>query len=429
MTKIHVMHQFYPVGQGLFAAGSVQYWPSKSQYYPSINAPGQSDPAPIAPYLWVYDCGSSTNKRLVRNGIDKVEANCAGARLDLLTLSHFHNDHINGVVDLLKAVGAKTVMLPWAPLWHRLLIGFDQGLQADDAEMLFFVDPVAYLTQEAGEGFGRILFVMRSDDGEPASPTDPDFMPRSPETPEDDEKDDGPGEGVTPYELDVSGSGATWRVKQLRSGGAIAVHGVWEFVPYNDLATQPDDPLGFAAIVDTYRATLLNGNTDERKDALRQLRSQYEAIFGRAAMNDVSLMLYGGAVGQWRGQRICNCDCVYHLLLGFCGCWKEHETKGAILLTGDGDLSSAAKWASLETYLSARRAKRASVFQVAHHGARANWFAGLAASAAPATSIFSSDPHHNYGHPHAEVLRDFWPFRPTQVDQHIGFRMDVVLDR
>jgi hypothetical protein len=320
-------------------------------------------------------------------------------------------------------------MLPWAPLWHRLLIGFDQGLQADDAEMLFFVDPVAYLTQEAGDEFDRILFVMRSDDGGPAVPTEPDFMPRTPERPEDGEKDDGPGEGVTPYDLDVSGHGATWRVKQLRSGGAIAVHGVWEFVPYNDPATQPHDPLRFAAIVDTYRTVLLNGNTVERQDALRQLRFQYEKIFGRVAMNDVSLVLYGGAVGLWRGQRFCNCDCPYHLLLGVCGCWKEQETKGAILLIGDGNLSSGAKWASLETYLGSNRAKRASVFQVAHHGARANWFAGLAALAAPATSIFSSDPRHNYGHPHAEVLRDFWQFRPVQVDQHAGFSTQIVLER
>ena len=173
---------------------------------------------------------------------------CADARLDLLTLSHFHNDHINGVVDLPKAVGAATVMLPWAPLWHRLPIGFDQGLQAGDAEMLFFVDPVAYLTQEAGEGFERI-------------------------------------------------------------------------------------PLRFAAIGDTCRTALLNGTTAERQDAVRLLRSQVETIFGRAAMNDVSVMLYGGAVGLWRGQRFCNWDCPGHRLFGFCGCWKEDETKGAILLT------------------------------------------------------------------------------------------------
>jgi glyoxylase-like metal-dependent hydrolase (beta-lactamase superfamily II) len=99
MTKIQAVHQFYPVGQGLFAAGSVEFWLPKRRSYRNMKVPGQSDPAPLAPYRWVYDCGSSTSKRLVSNGIDKVKTDCAGARLDLLTLSHFHNDHINCVVD------------------------------------------------------------------------------------------------------------------------------------------------------------------------------------------------------------------------------------------------------------------------------------------------------------------------------------------
>lgn len=369
------------------------------------------------------------NKRLVTNGIESVKADCGGNRLDLLTLSHFHSDHINGVVELLNKVGTKTIMLPWAPLWHRLVIGFEQGLQAGDAEMLFYVDPVAYLTQEAGDGFDRVLFVMPSDGDGPPFLTDPTFPPPPTEKPEDREKDDGPGEGALPHELDVSARGVTWRVRQLRSGGSIAVYGVWEFVPYNDPSTRPHDPLGFAAVVDSHSSVLLNGSPDERKDALLKLRSHYEATFGRTAMNDVSLMLYGGAVGSWRGQRFCDCDCLLHRFLDSCGCWKEHETKGAILMTGDGNLNSEQKWGSLERYLSAKRAKRTCVFQVAHHGARTNWHEGIAALAAPVTSVFSSDPRHSYGHPHAEVLRDFWPFRPVQVDQLSGFSTHVSLER
>lgn len=429
MTSIRAAHRFIPVGQGLFVTGTVEFWPPPPSRRRNIEIAGQPGPAPFALYRWVYDCGSSTGKRLVTNGIEQLKIDCGGDRLDLLTLSHFHNDHINGVVELLNKVGAKTVMLPWAPLWHRLVIGFEQGLQAGDAEMLFYVDPVAYFTREAGDGFDRVLFVMPSDGDGPPFLTDPIFPTFPTEGPEDREKDDGPGEGVTPYELDLSGSGAAWRAKKLRPGGSIAVYGVWEFVPYNDPSTRPDDPLGFAAIVSIHRMALLNGNPDERKDALQQLRVHYEATFGRAAINDVSLMLYGGAVGTWRGQRFCDRDSPYHRLLAFCGCWKEHETKGAIMMTGDGNLSDAAKWASLERYLSANRAKRASVFQVAHHGARVNWHEGLAALAAPVTSVFSSDPRHSYGHPHAEVLRDFWPFRPVQVDQHAGFSTDVVLER
>jgi hypothetical protein len=429
MTSIRAVHRFLPVGQGLFVTGSVEFWPPPPRRRRNIDLGGRSGPPPLGPYRWVYDCGSSTNKRLVTNGIESVKADCAGHRLDLLTLSHFHNDHINGVVELLNKVGTKTIMLPWAPLWHRLVIGFEQGLQADDAEMLFYVDPVAYLSQEAGDGFERVLFVMPSDGEGPPFLTDPTFPPPRTEGPDDREKDDGPGEGAFPHELDVSGRGATWRVRQLRPGGSIAVYGVWEFVPYNDPSTRPDDPLGFAAVVDTHRSVLLNGSPDERKGALRKLRSHYEATFGRTAMNDVSLMLYGGAVGSWRGQRFCDCDCLLHRVLDSCGCWKEHETKGAILMTGDGNLSSELKWASLERYLSAKRAKRTCVFQVAHHGARANWHEGLAALAAPVISVFSSDPRHSYGHPHAEVLRDFWPFRPVQVDQHGGFATSVFLEQ
>jgi hypothetical protein len=351
---------------------------------------------------------------------------CNGDKLDLLTLSHFHNDHINGVVELLNKVGAKTVMLPWAHLWHRLLIGFDQGLQADDPEMVFYIDPVAYLNGAAPERFERVLFVMPSDGEGPPFMIEPAV---STEGPRDRGLDVEPGESATADELELSPSNAMRQVKKLRRGDFVSVNGVWEFVPYNDPSTRPNDPLGFAAIVGIHRAALLNGNTEERKGVLKQLRDHYETIFGHAAMNDVSLMLYGGAVGPWRGQRFCDCESHFHRLLSFCGCWKELETKGAILLTGDGNLSSPAKWTDLENYLNVNRAKRTIVFQVAHHGARTNWHLGLAALATPMTSVFSSDTHHNYGHPHAEVLRDFWPFRPIQVDQHSGLLIHIVLEQ
>lgn len=429
MTKIRAVHRFFPVGQGLFAAGSVEFWPPPPKPPRNIKYAGQSKPAPVGPYRWVYDCGSSTNKRLVTNAITDLKRECEEEKIDLLTLSHFHNDHISGVVDLLNGIGAKTVMLPWAPLWHRLLIGFEQGLRADDPEMLFFVDPVQYFVQEAGDGFEQVLFVMRSDGEVPPFPTEPTAAPEPPEDLDDPEKPSGPGEPVSYGDLDNSYGHGDRRVRMLRPGKAIPVFGVWEFVPYNDPDTKPSDPIGFEARVDSFREPLLKGTDDERKAALKNLRVLYDAAFGRAAMNDVSLVLYGGAVGPWTGQSICNCECFYHRLIGVCGCWKEHETRGAILLTGDGNLESAAKWDSLEGYLGARRARRTSVFQVAHHGARANWHHGLAALVAPTTSVFSSDPRHSYGHPHAEVLRDFWSFRPVQVDQHSGFSIHVVLER
>jgi hypothetical protein len=434
MTEIRAVHQFFPVGQGLFAAGSVHISQIPQSEWRQAGGrrirvrKGQAEVVENI-YRWVYDCGSSSGKRLVTNAIADLKRDCEGEEIDLLTLSHFHNDHISGVVELLNEIGAKTMMLPWAPLWHRLLIGFEQGLRADDPEMLFYVDPVQYFVQEAGDGFEQVLFVLPSDGERPQFPTEPTAAPEPPEDLDDPGKMSDLGDPVSYGDLEGSYGDLDRRVRMLRSGKAMSVFGVWEFIPYNDPTTEPNDPFGFAAKVEFYRGSLLSGDVNEREAALKDLRALYEATFGHTAMNDVSLMLYGGAIGPWTGQSICNCECLYHRLLGVCGCWKEHETRGAILLTGDGNLKNATKWDNLEGYLDARRARRTSLFQVAHHGARANWHDGLAALIAPTTSVFSSDPRHTYGHPHAEVLRDFWPFRPVQVDQHSGFSMHVVLER
>ncbi|WP_138423412.1 MBL fold metallo-hydrolase [Maritimibacter alexandrii] len=430
MTNIQAVHQFFPVGQGLFATGSVEFWPPARRPRRVVNTGGTPRPAPVGPYRWVYDCGSSSGKRLVTNAIDDLKHDCQGEKIDLLTLSHFHNDHISGTVELLNRIGAKTLMLPWAPLWYRLLIGFEQGLRAEDPEMLFYVDPVQYFIQEAGDGFEQVLFVMPSNEDGPPFSTEPTAAPEPPEDLDDPEKPSGPGEPVSFGDLEGAYGHLDHRIRMLRPGKAIFIHKVWEFLPYNDPATEPDDPFGFASKVESFRGSLLNRNQDERQSALDELKTLYEMTFGRGAtMNNVSLMLYAGAVGPWTGQRICNCECLYHRLIGACSCWKDHEMRGAILLTGDGNLNSAAKWENLESYLDARRARRVSVFQVAHHGARANWHDGLAARVAPKTSVFSSEPRHSYGHPHAEVLRDFWTFGPIQVDQLSGFSFRVYLER
>lgn len=67
---------------------------------------------------------------------------------------------------------------------------------------------------------------------------------------------------------------------------------------------------------------------------------------------------------------------------------------------------------------------RTALFQVMHHGSRHNWHKGVAAKIAPDVSIFSSDTgHRRFGHPHAEVLRDFWGFGAVQVDRYRSYHL------
>jgi hypothetical protein len=72
------------------------------------------------------------------------------------------------------------------------------------------------------------------------------------------------------------------------------------------------------------------------------------------------------------------------------------------------------------------RIGRTAVFQVMHHGAAANWTPGVASVIGPWFSVFSSDPNHRgYGHPHAEVLRDFWLCGPVQVKDDSDAKIHV----
>jgi hypothetical protein len=61
-----------------------------------------------------------------------------------------------------------------------------------------------------------------------------------------------------------------------------------------------------------------------------------------------------------------------------------------------------------------------------HHGARGCWHTGVAKALSPYFSVFSSDPDRSpLKHPHAEVVRDFLPYGPVQVDKKQLFTINI----
>jgi glyoxylase-like metal-dependent hydrolase (beta-lactamase superfamily II) len=75
---------------------------------------------------FVYDCGAMAMYASAREArIDQLlGAVGAGARLDILFLSHVHADHINGVTRLLDPAGglrADTIVLPLINVADRLI--------------------------------------------------------------------------------------------------------------------------------------------------------------------------------------------------------------------------------------------------------------------------------------------------------------------
>lgn len=102
--KLHnpmlVTRTFHPVGHGAFYTEKIQ-----------CSQSGKT-------YNIVYDCGSRKTKE-INAAIDAAFAQ--GEKIDILFLSHFHNDHINGLEYLNKRCKIGTVIVPYMTRAMRCL--------------------------------------------------------------------------------------------------------------------------------------------------------------------------------------------------------------------------------------------------------------------------------------------------------------------
>lgn len=392
---------WWPVGQGLFHSGRL------------LGLTGRT-------YHWVYDCGSSSKGKIRDDAIAEYRKPHR-RRINLVTLSHFDKDHINGIEALVHGIRVDKMLLPYLPMHDRLLIAIAEGIDVGEPLFEFFVDPAAYLTGLDGNDIGEIVFVPAAgpDDSAPGEadegPVDPDF-------PIDEPKID---EGKPPKEFsdDPIGRGSgQGKTRFLRPGGRIFIPQLWEFVPYNDAELQPKATPSFER-----RARRLARNfatkLTRRDAALKLLKRLYDKTFGGRSRprNLVSLFLYSGPVGDPVSLATYWATAPVRL--------NDANDNFAQLSTGDGYLKTAAQLNALRHfYRNERRLERSGIFQVMHHGARGNWHKGVAAAVKPAVSIFSSNPVRvPWGHPHAEVLRDFWSWSPVQVDEVQSFHFLATL--
>jgi hypothetical protein len=388
---------WWPVGQGLFASGAIA---------------GGLGP----PLNWVYDCGTSSSDNLLVKALDSMRAQqlaLGASRIRLCAISHFDKDHISGLIRLLARFPVQTLLLPYIPVWRRLMVAIDLGIAADDPFLDFFIDPVTWLRERAEGRIGEILFVPASGpDDAPGAADDDDRSPGGGEL--DDHVTDLKAEvGDTPDEATgdpaLSATQAGLAVRFLQRGGRLIAPLFWEFLPYNDAAKAPKVTPAFIAgalpLID-----ILKTQKSKRAKALKDLKALYGRHFGKSSedRNLISLFLYSGPIGT----RL-------RLGRGPLSGLPPQTFDFAQMHTGDGLLNDLARYrAFAKFYGGSGRLGRAKILQIMHHGALGAWHVGLAAKMAPQVAIFSSDPtHKGYGHPHKDVLRDFWTFGPMQVDR------------
>jgi hypothetical protein len=428
-TNFDACFQFHPVGQGLFASGCIR-----------INDDKQ--------FSWVYDCGTVSSQTLIDDSLGQMCCVSAGSTekktIDLLVLSHFDKDHISGVTRLLAKFSVRTLLLPYMPLWQRLKCAIENGIDTQQDAMNFFINPVMYLRGVEGASIQRIVFVPPSQRKlVPDEVSSDNLIVENSDNlllniSKMDNEESAEIFGIDPIAKDFRAPSTDI---MMQRNSAIQIGNLWEFVPYNDMDLSERSTGTFQTTVQCLANSLTSVSDDNsRKEALKKIRDKYDEVFGSSAeqRNLISLFLYCGSTDQTSKtqnhpahtkMRCYSSEENYadkHFFHKRYLYFERDKREIACLYTGDGYLNNSKRLNTLCDSLGKSRMLRIKIFQVMHHGARTNWYQGVAAKFASAISVFSSNPsHEGLGHPHAEVLRDFWPYCPVQVSKHSGLRIEV----
>lgn len=160
----------HPVGQGGFFTGEIKY-----QIYNNVdsnqkNASKRNRNSKFKKdciFRLVYDCGSR-NKNILKREIDNAFEECAP--IDLLFLSHFDYDHINGVEYLLEKYHVEAVALPYLKTDKEKILLTAKNIVSSNRTKSEFVAKLIWdtenLLKNTGNGITRLIRIGYRDEEE-----------------------------------------------------------------------------------------------------------------------------------------------------------------------------------------------------------------------------------------------------------------------
>ena len=260
-------YDYRPVGQGLFCRGELVFME-------------RNHPRKI--FQWVYDCGSE-NRDIVNGEVDLYRRHLPDPkRLDLLVLSHFDQDHVEGVGRLLQGLPVDHLVLPYLTPAQRMLLAAGAGPNNPDY-IRFLVSPADYLLTLPGAEIGMITFILPGQD-----PLPPEGGGTQGTAPTGDQPTKILLEGNAPTKDEFwtdpgmvrhVGSGRT-QVQVTRVARPMEVLGLWEFAFYN--LPLPELQATLRTQVQPIFDAFYWQPEAERKysDFIEQLRGVYRGLFG-----------------------------------------------------------------------------------------------------------------------------------------------------
>ncbi len=410
---IKISQVYHSVGHGTFHTGTA--WGRKHGMF-----------------RWAYDCGSKRKSHLTEL-IQKIafwsQRWAEGSAVDLLVISHFDDDHVNGVELFLKTWKVKWLVLPYAHLSRKLENVSDHGgASCSPSTALFQLSPQQWLVSRGLENrVSNILEIRGGPIDEPEERSSSVIEPNRPNTPNQpshsdeitSDREHKYGTWHADSELDIlaqlggatgTGSNEPSRFYSMNHHKAFrALNSNIEFMFYNSDEPAMCTRLDSGKLVANRSKTEMQEVSRQVLDVVRQykigypdeqpktnwrkkLRYVYDQHFGKSSKkrNSISLCLYV--------RPLCTSPYVYN------ACKNEFQDRYSSLSLGDFTITPY-NLNSLETHFGKERWESLAMVQVPHHGSRHSWHSGAAAKFGKPYFVHCI-PNSSAHHPHPEVEED-----------------------
>ena len=343
---IDIDFRFRAVGQGAFYTGIFKHLHNGNQF--SI----------------VYDCGTHSSRQYINQEIINFVNETSNKKIDILFISHFHDDHINKISDLLSQTGgAKLAILPYLNLDELILAYTDVSLSGGDPDTFAFIqDPIDFLLERNVE---QIIFIHPSDEKDLTERNEPDLKDPDPDIFLSGNFDFEISNQLVP---NSSIEKQNPKVSHYYDLGRFSIVAFWEFkffnkhrdlVTLNNFRSDLSILLGIPDVNFDDIATYIITHSTTFESNLNNIYSQN---FGYGQLiNDTSLVIYHGELSRlFRNYRA-----IYIRMFPY---WSLRRPIGT-LLTGDIRFNQNCLNQIISKWLDIRYTENIGVFQIPHHGA------------------------------------------------------------